>query len=324
VERREIFADEADREEFLGRLERACDGGAARVLAWSLMPNHVHLAIRTGARPLAGTMRRLLTGYAMAFNRRHGRAGHLFQGRYKTTVVEEERYLLALVRYIHLNPVRAGLVEGVEALAIHPWAGHAALMGGGSRGFQAVDEVLGLFGSRASEARLELRAFMGDRAAADEDAPRMRGGGLVRSVGGREKLASLREDVSRGRAEPLLYDPRVLGGGEMVAALLAEEENRLGAMVMTAESRREALGRLLESVSRASGLAREELCGPGRRREVVRARRVAAHLAVRRLGSSAAEAGRALGQTVPAVLLGVAEGARLLGELGWDEEALLA
>src|SRR4030042_1544158 len=127
IDRAAIFKGDADREDFLSRLDELCANGAAAVYAWCLMDNHLHLAIRAGGRPLATTMRRLLTGYAMGFNRRHGRVGHLFQNRYKSVVVEEERYFLALVRYIHRNPLRAELVASVEALAAYPWSGPAAL-----------------------------------------------------------------------------------------------------------------------------------------------------------------------------------------------------
>jgi putative transposase len=69
-------------------------------------------------------MRRLLTGYATAFNRRHRRSGHLYQNRFKSILVEEEQYLLELTRYIHLNPLRAGLVKGVSGLGNYKWSGH--------------------------------------------------------------------------------------------------------------------------------------------------------------------------------------------------------
>ena len=74
-------------------------------------------------------MRRLLTGYAIHFNLRHRRSGHLFQDRYKSIVCEEDPYLLELVRYIHLNPVRAGLVKDVGGLDRYPWSGHSVLLG---------------------------------------------------------------------------------------------------------------------------------------------------------------------------------------------------
>jgi hypothetical protein len=125
------------------------------------MPNHVHLLLRTGETPLSVAMHRLGTGYAMDFNRRHGRAGHLFQNRYKALPVENDAYVLEVIRYIHLNPVRAGIVPDVDALALYPWTGHRALMGRGKAHFLSVDLVLGGMGASHEEARLRLREWMG-------------------------------------------------------------------------------------------------------------------------------------------------------------------
>ena len=108
IERRRIFPAAADYEDFVARLARSASVGHWVVYAWALLPNHAHLLVRTAARPLSRSMRSLLTGYAGAFNRRHRRAGHLFQNRYRSIVVEEEPYFLELVRYIHLNPLRSG------------------------------------------------------------------------------------------------------------------------------------------------------------------------------------------------------------------------
>jgi REP element-mobilizing transposase RayT len=98
IERRPLFREDQDREDFLRRLGALAQAGAMAIYAWALLPNHCHLLLRSGARPLAAVMRSLLTGYAGAFNRRHRRVGHLFQNRYKSTVVEEESYFLELQR----------------------------------------------------------------------------------------------------------------------------------------------------------------------------------------------------------------------------------
>ncbi len=98
IERRPLFRDDRDRRDLLDRLATVGQVTGLQILAWALLPNHVHLLGRTGARPLATAMRRLLTGYAGAFNRRHRRHGHLFQNRYKSILVEEEPYLLELQR----------------------------------------------------------------------------------------------------------------------------------------------------------------------------------------------------------------------------------
>jgi len=102
--------------------------------------------------PLSSFMRRMLTGYAVSFNRRHQRSGHLFQNRYKSIVCEEEPYLLELLRYIHLNPLRAGMVKTLDELDRYPWSGHAVLMGNRSFPGQETDSVLKRFGNKPATA----------------------------------------------------------------------------------------------------------------------------------------------------------------------------
>jgi putative transposase len=116
LEWRAIFRDDPDRADFVGWLAALAEQDALTVYTWALLPNHAHLLVRTRTRPLARSMRRLLTGYAGAFNRRHKRTGHLSQNCYKSIVVEAEPYLLELVRYLHLNPLRAGVVPDLRAI----------------------------------------------------------------------------------------------------------------------------------------------------------------------------------------------------------------
>ena len=110
IERTTIFRADRDREDFLNRLADLCLDGNLHVYAWCLLSNHFHLLVRTGRQPISGSMRKLLTGYVVNFNLRHKRHGHLFQNRYKSIICEDDPYLLELTRYIHLNPVRAGMV----------------------------------------------------------------------------------------------------------------------------------------------------------------------------------------------------------------------
>ena len=129
IERRKIFWDDKDRSLFLERLAIILEETQTQCYAWALIPNHFHLLLRTGQTPLSTVMRRLMTGYAVTFNIRHRRSGHLFQNRYKSVVCEEDPYLLELIRYIHLNPLRAKLVEDLKALDKYPWTGHSAILG---------------------------------------------------------------------------------------------------------------------------------------------------------------------------------------------------
>lgn len=160
IERREIFADDADRVDFVSRLGSILIDSAPRCFAWALIPNHFHLLLQTGHTPIATIMRRLLTGYAVAFNRRHSRFGHLFQNRYKSILCQEEPYLLELVRYIHLNPLRAGLVSTLEELENYPYSGHRQMLGHNQSAWMATNEVLHRFDKRQTIARKRYVAFL--------------------------------------------------------------------------------------------------------------------------------------------------------------------
>jgi hypothetical protein len=105
-------------------------------------------------------MRRLLTGYAVSFNLKYRRHGHLFQNRYKSILCQEDAYLKELVRYIHLNPLRAGLVHDFKSLDRYPWAGHSSIMGKIDRDWHDTEYVLSYFGDARSKARGAYSSFV--------------------------------------------------------------------------------------------------------------------------------------------------------------------
>ena len=146
IEKRNIFINDADRHDFVERLARLSDDGAWDIYAWALLPDHFHLLCRTRNRPLPSSMRKLLTGYVVNFNHRHRRRGHLFQNRYKSILCQEDRYFKELVRYIHLNLLRAGLVDDLNHLAHSPWSGHSAVLGFYKFPWQDTGYVLSHFG----------------------------------------------------------------------------------------------------------------------------------------------------------------------------------
>ena len=206
VERRDIFLDDQDRQSFVERLATLLEQMGMECLAWVLMSNHVHLLLRPTQNNLGQFMRRLLTGHAVTFNLRHRRNGHLFQNRYKSIICEEEPYLLELVRYIHLNPLRAGLVANVGELRRYPWSGHAVLMGVRVFSGQKVGEVLLYFSRRQKPAREKYEAFVADgvqRGKREE----LVGGGLRRvlRIAGNDFISA--------------YDDRILGSGDFVEQL---------------------------------------------------------------------------------------------------------
>ena len=134
-------------------------------------------------------MRRLLTGYAIGFNRRHRRSGPLFQNRYKSILCQEDNYLLALVRYIHLNPLRAGLAADLPKLDRYPFCGHSVIMGKHQNDWQDASYVLKLFSDQKATARRRYKAYLTKGIVMGKQ-PDLTGGGLVRSSGGWAEIKS--------------------------------------------------------------------------------------------------------------------------------------
>ncbi len=186
IERKKIFINDTDRNDFIDRLAAIAEEGAMDVYAWVLMPNHFHLLCKTHKRPLSSSMRKILTGYVVNFNRRHRRYGHLFQNRYKSIVCQEDRYLKELVRYIHLNLLRAGLVKDIIELSQSPWSGHSALMGKVKREWQNSEYVLSFFGQNRYRRR-NYQQYV-QKGVAFGRRPELVGGGLVRSLGAGRKF----------------------------------------------------------------------------------------------------------------------------------------
>jgi len=160
MERGRLFHDDRDREEFVRRMGRSLKETGTRCYAWCLMPNHVHLLLSTGERPVSKALQALFAGYAGYFNYRYRRSGHLFQNRYKSTLCESERYMRELVRYIHLNPVRAGLVDGIHGLGRYRWSGHRALLGLDKPEWGGSEEVLERYDQVKSRARRKYVAHL--------------------------------------------------------------------------------------------------------------------------------------------------------------------
>ena len=129
IEKRTLFVDDNDRLEFLSRFEKGITDSGFECITWSLMDNHYHLFIRINDKSLGTFMRSLNGGYALYYNKRHNKHGYLFQGRYKSIPCQDLNYALTLIRYINLNPLRAGMVKSLEELRDYQWCGHGCLLG---------------------------------------------------------------------------------------------------------------------------------------------------------------------------------------------------
>ena len=308
IEKRDLFCSDDDRLDLLGRIGVLAPETGTAIYAWSLMPNHFHLLIRSGPAGLSTFMRRLQTGYAGAFNRRHKRTGHLFQNRFKSILVEEDAYFLELVRYLHLNPLRAGLVGSQEGLDTYAWSGHAVLLGNQESTWQNVEFVLGQFGSTVGRARKAYRQFVSEGVSRGHR-PELSGGGLVRSIGGREQVAVFKRGRERWQA-----DERVLGSGEFVARVQELAEGRADRLRWPEEIEPALVG-ILAEVSGELGVDAREVRGRSRERVVSRARAILAHEAVKRLGVSVTAVARFLSVSPPAVSLMVIRAKDWVAEL---------
>jgi REP element-mobilizing transposase RayT len=301
IERRKIFRDDVDRQGFIARLGRVLKETQSVCYAWALMPNHFHLLLRTGSTPIRIVMQRLLSGYAGAFNRRHGRLGQLFYNRYKSILCQQEPYLLELVRYIHLNPLRARLVESLDLLGFYPYGGHSALMGKRPNDWQDVDAILSLFGSRLSNARRAYRSFV-EKAVSVGRRPELTGGGLIRSSGGWGALKSL----AKGKVH-LKGDERILGDSNFVEAVLEAQNEKLDR-----RHRLEAEGfdieKIIKRVAEISGLATEQIRTSGKEPWRVQARSLACYWAVRELGMTTVAVSKEMGICPTAVTRAVSRG----------------
>ena len=257
IEKRNIFINDGDRLDFVTRFSKLLQSTGTECLAWALLSNHFHLLLRTTDIPLAKFMRRLLTGYAVTFNLRHHRSGHLFQNRYKSLVCEEEQYLLELVRYIHLNPLRAGLVATLYDLDSYLWCGHSVLMKINELPGQATAEILSRFGKSFATASKHYRSFVND--------------GI--EAGRRDDLVGI--GISRGdRAlDGELKDSRVLGAGDFVEQVLrhTDEEGLPG--------KHHSLDQIIETVLESLGVSPAELMSRKRSLQLADARSIICQVA---------------------------------------------
>jgi len=294
IERKPIFKDEQDYNNFLNRMGRILKESSTACFAWALMTNHVHLLLRTGLSPLSTVMRRLLTGHAVSFNRRHRRYGYLFQNRYKSFLCEEDPYLLELVRYIHLNPVRVGIVPDLTALNKYPKSGHAVIMGSIKQDWQDTNYVLAYFGKKANTARKAYETYV-SKGISTGRRPDLVGGGLIRSIGGWSALKDLRETNTR-----VISDERILGSSEFAEAVLSNA-NEVYERKTEILAKGFKIDQLIMTVAEYLGLDVDLIVRKGSKRSIALARSIICALAVDRLIFSGADVARKLNITPSAV-----------------------
>jgi REP element-mobilizing transposase RayT len=305
IERRKIFRDNKDKDSFLDRLDTLLPQTKTACYAWALLSNHAHFLFRTGDTPLSTLMRRLLTGHAVSFNRRHKRHGQLFQNRYKSIICQEDAYLKELVRYIHLNPLRAKIVSDISELNTYAYCGHSAIMNKKKRSWQDIGYVLSYFGKSLREARKRYRQYV-ESGIEEGRRPELVGGGLIRSMGGWKAVKGARlsgQDRMKG-------DHRILGDSAFVMEVLAEAEEKFERFYEL-KSKGYDLDTVVQKVCRIFGVEPDEIYSKSRQKIRAEARGLYCYWAVVELGYSLADLARLLGMTGQGVGYAVRRGERI-------------
>ncbi len=283
IEQRRIFDDDGDRRNFVVRLATVAVETETTIYAWALLPNHAHALIRSGPLGISKFMRRLLTGYAVSYNRKHERQGYLFQNRYKSILCEEEAYFRELIRYIHLNPLRAGLVDDLTALDSYPWCGHAFVIHGSEYPWHDVSSVLSRFGDKKGDARRRYREFL-ESGVREETS-----GGKRRKWKSDWSLLEWLKNVIPGEErESLVSDGRVLGREEFVEQLGLQKKQPPGSHAAVPEE-------LILAACQKSGISVGALLSGGRCAHIAELRVKLVHALIQHPGMTLSRIGDLIG-----------------------------
>jgi len=294
LERRYIFSEDEDKQDFLQRLGDGLNRTDCQCLAFAMMSNHYHLLIRVSTEPLSSLMRRLLSGYATQYNKRNKRNGYVFQNRYKSILCDADDYLLGLIRYIHLNPIKAKMLGSIAELDDYPWTGHSGLIGRHVQPWYPADVVLKFFASQKNRALKRYHAFI-EEGMIQRDKQNYSGGGLVRSLGGWEAVK-----FTRREHELRIGDERILGDGVFVQESLQTDQLGLHPKTYWA-NKGWNLTKLVKRVCAYTEVDVEDLKQKGRQNAIALSKNLICYWGTQELGITTSELAIYLGISAPAV-----------------------
>ena len=283
----EIFTNDLERSKFISSLGTLITKTDCMCYAWSIMPNHYHLVLRPLGDSLSTLMRRLNGSYARYFNRRHNRRGYLFQDRFKSIATQRHDYLCELIRYVHLNPIRAGLVKTLKMLETYRWCGHGAMMGCQNVPWQSVNEALWRFANQKKKAREAYVKFLK--------------AGLMDSSQHKDSLISLLQKSKFGSDNAVPdADDRLIGDADFIRKAIAKAEYdiRSHAKYRTA---RPTLKAISQQIGKKMHIDPHEIFSKGRNNKRAEFRVRFFKQAVRKYGYKACEIAAFLGITPGAV-----------------------
>lgn len=237
-DRQQIFFDKEDREYYEGLVAEGVKRFRYKVHAYCLMSNHVHLLIQITDVSLSKIMQNISFRYTRYINKKLSRVGHLFQGRYKAILIDADNYLLELVRYIHLNPVRAKMVEKAEE---YIWSGHLVYIGKAKKEFLTTKDVLGQFSNKEKRARSEYKKFVKEGMGMEEN--------------------NYQEKIKEGR---------ILGNDRFIEKVLKESEER--------SNQRLEMENIIDKVCKYYEVKFEEIKRSGKNRRLSRIRNIVGYI----------------------------------------------
>jgi putative transposase len=293
VDGRAIFADPPDRMDFEDRIARQVATGAFHVHACAVMSNHFHILLERMEIPLSKSIHRILTGFAVEHNLRHERKGHVFQSRFRSIRVEDGNYLYELIRYIHLNPLRAGIVSDLETLTEYEGSSHAHIMGRRQMNWICTELLENLFGEIGPGSwRRNYLEFLASESSCSLKELRL-GSHLLDRMG----IRATRDTDVKWRPS----QARILGSMEYARKIYDDRAGNRGFHVRSREAEHQQMNALTVAVSACTGVPVGSLRKSGRSGRLCRARRVLIRLLVEEISVSRSDVARYLGISVTAV-----------------------
>lgn len=307
IDGRSLFSNEFEYEDLSRRLEQLIIEMEFSVFAWVIMPNHFHLLIRTGPKPISLLMQRLLTGFAISYNRRHDRTGHVFQGRFRSILVQEETYFLKLINYIHLNPLKAGLVDSLQELDSYKWSGHSCLVGTTGCNWMMRDEVLEYFGDTEQYAIKNYQMSLRNETDNSTLSELAYGNYTINRNG--IKFTDQKTKTSHWSGIC-----RVLGNKEFAKKVLSRLNESESMEIRDRGEIHNRIERLFDQVEKIMGLSRDVICGNSRNHELAEARGAIAWICSHKLGLSYRDISKLLAISRSGAAKAIGRGAELKEE----------
>jgi putative transposase len=300
IDGRTIFCENSDYEYFLMLLRQELGHDEHRLYAWVLMPNHYHFLLRVSSIPLSEMMRKLNSTYARYYNKKYNRRGYLFQDRYKSIVTQDQRYVEEIIRYIHLNPVRAGICGSIAELEAYPWCGHRVVMGRSSLDGQSIEDVLRRFGKTTQEGRQVYRRYLHE--------------GLAQKHDTGEIVDAIRSN-SMDREDMVNPGSWVIGNPDFVKKVLAEDKQRKMRLARYCVEQ-VTLENIAQKVAKVMGVSDAQMRQRSRGTAASDARKVFAFICRREYGFPVKQIARYLGISGPPVSISLSMGEKLTKNRG--------